>query len=184
MAAGGARKVDWNLFTDIVYADISSLSSRVRTPHTPGGEINPQIDIDVDVGLRALIWTGGVGYTAARSAQGNLDLIGGARYADIKTSLGVNAFGPGGILGASASTSGKMNIWTGFVGALGALRLGDDGKWYVPYEIDVGAGSANHSSVMSWNGILGLGYKFGWGDVVVAGATFRTTWGQMTLFRN
>ena len=47
----------------------------------------------------------------------------------------------------------------------GALRLSDDGKWYMPYEADFGAGS---SSTTSFNGILGVGYKFGWGDVLVA----------------
>ena len=33
-----------------------------------------------------------------------------------------------------------MNIWTGIIGVAGALRLSDDGKWYMPYEADFGAG--------------------------------------------
>jgi hypothetical protein len=165
MGVVSARKDNWNLFTDLVYADIGSLSSKVKTLHTPGGEIHPQIDINVDVDLKATIWTLGAGYTVARSDQGNLDIIAGARYADIESSLGVNAFGPDGILGKSASTTDKANIWTGIIGVGGAWRLGDDGKWYVPYEVDVGAGS---SVSTSWNAILGLGYKFGWGDVVIA----------------
>ena len=165
MGAFVARKGDWNLFTDIIYADISSLSSKVKTLHTPGGDINPQIDINVNVGLKELIWTLAGGYTVARNDQGNLDIIAGARYGQLKSSLGVNAFGPGGILGTSASTSANMNVTTGIVGVKGGLRLSDDGKWYVPYEADIGAGS---SSSTSFNGILGLGYKFGWGDVLVA----------------
>jgi hypothetical protein len=165
MALGSARKGNWELFTDIVYADIGGLSSKVRTLHTPGGEIHPQIDINVDVDMKSTIWTLGAGYTAARSDQGNLDIIAGARYLSVESSLGVNAFGPDGIFGRSVSTTEKMNIWTGIIGVTGALRLSDDGKWYMPYEADVGAGS---SSVTAFNGILGVGYKFGWGDVVVA----------------
>jgi hypothetical protein len=156
---------NWELFTDIVYADISSLSSKVRTIHTPGGDIHPEVDINVNVGLKATIWTLGAGYTVARSDQGSLDIFAGAHYAGIEGSLGVNAFGPDGIFGKSVSTSDKANLWAGIVGVNGALRLSDDGKWYMPYEADVGAGS---KSLTSFNGILGVGYKFGWGDVVVA----------------
>jgi hypothetical protein len=168
MGAFGARKGDWSVFTDVIYADISSLSSKVRTLHTPGGDFNPQLDINVNVGLKELIWTLAGGYTVARSDQGNLDIIAGARYGGLKSSLGVNAFGPDGVFGKSVDTTDKMDVWTGIIGVKGALRLGDDGKWYVPYEADFGAGSAKHSSVTSGNAILGIGYKFGWGDVVVA----------------
>jgi hypothetical protein len=165
MAAGSARKGNWELFTDLVYADISGLDSKVREIHTPGGIIHPQADINVNVGLKSTVWTLGAGYTVARSSQGNLDIIGGARYLGVETSLGVNAFGPDGIFGTSASTTEKMNIWSGILGVAGALRLSDDGKWYMPFEADFGAGS---SSATSFNGILGVGYKFGWGDVLVA----------------
>ena len=165
MAVGSARKGNWELFTDIVYADIGGLSSKVRTIRTPGGEIHPQVDINVDVDMKTTVWTLGAGYTVARSDQGNLDIIAGARYLDVKSSLGVNAFGPNGIFGKSVDTTDKMNIWTGIIGVAGALRLSDDGKWYMPYEADFGAGS---SSTTSFNGILGVGYKFGWGDLLVA----------------
>lgn len=169
MGAFGARKGDWDVFTDIIYADISSLSSKVKTLHTPGGDITPQVDINVNVGVKELIWTLGAGYTVARSNQGNLDLIAGARYAELKSSLGANVFGPDGIFGRSVDTSDKIDVWTGFIGVKGAVRLSDDGKWYMPYEADIGAGSASHSSsVTGANGIIGLGYKFEWGDLLVA----------------
>jgi hypothetical protein len=167
MGAFGARKGDWSVFTDIVYADISSLSSKVKTLHTPGGEITPQVDINVNVGLKELIWTLAGGYTVARSDQGNLDIIAGTRYGGLRSSLGVNAFGPGGVLGTSASTDANVNVWTGIIGVKGAVRLSDDGKWYMPYEADIGAGSSSHASATSANAILAVGYKFGWGDLVL-----------------
>src|SRR5450755_189740 len=166
MGAFQARNGNVTLFTDLIYADISSLSSKVRTLHTPGGDIPVPVDTNVNVGLKELIWTLGAGYTVARSEQGNFDLVGGARYGSLKTSLGVNVFGPGGVLGTSANTNADMNVWTGIVGFKGVLRLSDDGKWYMPYEADIGFGSASHSSVTSGNAMLAVGYKFGWGDLV------------------
>ena len=162
MGAFQARNGNLSLFTDLVYADISSLSSKVRTLHTPGGDIPLPVDTNVNVGLKELIWTLGAGYTVARSDLGNFDIIGGARYGDLKTSVGVNAFGPGGILGISANTNADKDVWTGIVGFKGVLRLSDDGKWYMPYEADIGFGS---SSITSGNAILAVGYKFGWGDL-------------------
>lgn len=162
MGAFQARNGNLSLFTDLVYADISSLSSKVRTLHTPGGDIPVPVDTNVNVGLKELIWTLGAGYTVARSELGNFDIIGGARYGDLKTSVGVNAFGPGGILGTSANTNADKDVWTGIVGFKGVLRLSDDGKWYMPYEADIGFGS---SSITSGNAILAVGYKFGWGGL-------------------
>ncbi len=162
MGAFQARNGNMSLFTDLVYADISSLSSKVRTLHTPGGDIPLPVDTNVNVGLKELIWTLGAGYTVARSDQGNFDILGGARYGALKTSVGVNAFGPGGNLGVSANTNADKDVWTGIVGFKGVLRLSDDGKWYMPYEADIGFGS---SSITSGNAILAVGYKFGWGDL-------------------
>jgi hypothetical protein len=166
MGAFQARNGNLSLFTDIIYADISSLNSRVTRLHTPDGDITPPLNVDVNVGLKELIWTFGAGYTVARSDQGNLDVVGGARYGSLKTSLGVNAFGPGGIFGTSASGNANADVWTGIIGVKGALRLSDDGKWYMPYEADIGFGSTSHSSVTNGNAILAVGYKFSWGDLV------------------
>jgi hypothetical protein len=163
MGAFQARNGNVTLFTDIVYADISSLSSKVTRLHTPDGDITPPVNIDVNVGLKELIWTLGAGYTVARSDQGNFDLLAGARYGSLKTSLGVNVFGPNGNLGTSANTDANKDVWTGIIGFKGNLRLSDDGKWYMPFEADIGAGS---SSATSGNAILAVGYKFSWGDLV------------------
>ncbi len=37
-------------------------------------------------------------------------------------------------------------------------------KWFVPYYLDVGAGD----SKSTWQAVTGVGYSFGWGDVVGA----------------
>jgi hypothetical protein len=52
----------------------------------------------------------------------------------------------------------------GVFGVQGHLRLSDDGKWTMPYEVDGRVGS-NSSG---WNGIIGIGYSFDWGNLLLA----------------
>jgi len=62
----------------------------------------------------------------------------------------------GGFWPTSSSTDG-------IIGVKGALRLSRDGKWTLPYEADVGDGSNN----WQYNLLLGVGYHFHWGDLVL-----------------
>ena len=40
----------------------------------------------------------------------------------------------------------------------------DDLRWFVPYYADVGGGN----SKFTWQAIVGVGYSFGWGDLIAA----------------
>jgi hypothetical protein len=168
MLAASARKGNFALFTDIVYVDLASLSSRVRDLRGPGGITIP-VNVDVNVGIKALVWTAGGSYTVVRNGSMTLDVLAGARYAGIDASLGADGSGRFDVFSFSRGTTQKVDLWDGIVGVQGAINLGADGKWYVPYELDVGAGSNN----WTWNGILGVGYRFGWGDVIVAWRTLQ-----------
>jgi hypothetical protein len=42
------------------------------------------------------------------------------------------------------------------------VRLGES-RWYLPYYLDVGAGS----SALTWQSFLGVAYAFKWGDAVL-----------------
>ena len=46
------------------------------------------------------------------------------------------------------------------MGVKGQVRFGD-GKWFMPYYADIGTGSNN----WTWQAILGVGYRFGWGEL-------------------
>ncbi len=61
-------------------------------------------------------------------------------------------------------TSDKIDKWDGIIGARGAVRLGGDDKWYLPYYVDIGAGSGN----WTWQGYVGVGYKWGGGGFLLA----------------
>ncbi len=70
---------------------------------------------------------------------------------------------PIGILPKSGSTSDSVNLYDGIVGVRGTVALSDDGKWYVPYYADIGAGNSN----WTWQAYTGVGYRFDWGSVVL-----------------
>jgi len=164
MFAGQARKGDWAIVTDLVYNDFSSLSSKVKKVQGPGGEVDLPVTATVNSGLRSTFWTLAASYTAVRNPSGTLDVMGGFRYANMNVSADWNLAGPIGIFSPSGSVSKTVNLWDGIVGTHGAVKLSDDGKWYMPYEADIGWGNNN----WTWNALLGLGYKFDWGDIVFA----------------
>ena len=121
-------------------------------------------DVNLNVDIQALVWTGIGGYTVARNSSGTLDLFGGVRYLGLETSTDLSFSGPDGVLGRSGGASDKINVWDGIVGVRGAVNLGDSGDWFLPYYLDIGTG--NYSN-WTWQGWAGVGYRFDWGDLVL-----------------
>jgi hypothetical protein len=164
MAAGQVRKGDFAFIYDLIFADLKGNNSRVRTLHGPDGHIELPFDANVNSRLDSSIVTLGGSYTMAHTDQGSIDVFAAAAITDIRASADWNLAGPDGIFQRSGSV-GQTNTFTqGVFGVQGHVRLSDDGKWYMPYEVDGRVGS-NSSG---WNGIIGIGYRYSWGDVVVA----------------
>ena len=160
-----ARKGEWALAMDLIYNDFSNQDSKIRNVQGPGGNLSLPIDTSLNVDIKALIWEGIGSYTVARSTTGTLDIFGGVRYLGLKTSTDLSFSGPEGIIGRSGSQSDRLNVWDGIVGVRGEVKIGDSGDWFLPYYLDIGAGS--HSN-WTWQGWTGVGYRFDWGDVVLA----------------
>lgn len=165
MLAGEARRGNGAIFGDLMYLDAASLKSKVQHVQTPAGEVTLPVNADVNVGLRSTVFTLGGSYTIDRTRLGNFDLLGGFRYAGLKTSLDWNFAGPNGVLAASGGVSDTINLYDGIVGFRGAVLLGPDSRWYLPYYADIGAGN---NSNWTWQAYAGIGYKFDWGNVLVA----------------
>jgi hypothetical protein len=163
MIAGTARKGDLLLIGDLIYTDMSSLTGKVTSISGPGGRVTLPVDASLNVGMRMLIVTAGAGVTVAKDASGEVAIFGGVRYGQIKSSVEAGVFGPGGQFGTSVASNNNSDLWDGIIGVNGNFKLSDDGKWYVPYELDVGAGSSN----WVWNGLIGVGYRFDWGNLLV-----------------
>lgn len=168
MGTFDARKGDWSLVADLVYADLNNQQGRVMQAQGPLGAEPLAINRDIDVSIQSLILQGAVGYNLARSPAGTLDLLGGVRYLGMATSTDLRLSGPNGILTYSISNTKRLDIWDGILGIRGELFLGDTDKWFLPYYFDVGLG--NYAN-WTWQGLIGLGYRYDWGNLLLA---FRT----------
>jgi len=172
MLSGEARKGNWSILTDVVYLDIESDESKVKSVSFtgPGGrvEISAGADLGTKVKLTGFEWELAGAYTVARGGNSSLDVLAGFRYLgiELKTdwklsgSITDNVSGGGGTFASSGSTSDRVDLWDGIIGIRGYVGLGDS-KWAIPYYLDVGAGS----SALTWQGMAGIEYRYSWGEL-------------------
>jgi hypothetical protein len=66
--------------------------------------------------------------------------------------------------GPSGTSQIDDTQWNVVAGVKGRANLGTEGKWFIPYYVDVGTGQ----SKFTWQGIAGVGYDFKWGSVLAA----------------
>jgi hypothetical protein len=169
MLAGEARKGRWSLFTDVVYLDISSADSQVKSVDFAGSTVSTTIDAGTNTSLQGMVWTLGGGYTIVQTPGISLDVIGGIRYLGLQVTtdwnLTATIVGPPGSLSfpRTGSVSENEDLWDAIVGVRGRISLGE-GHWSMPYYLDAGTGSSSST----WQGLLGVAYTFGWGDVTLA----------------
>lgn len=161
MLGGEARKGDWSIATDLLYARIGASKSTVNQLTGPGGAIvvptSSYINASVDLAILGLVG----GYNLMHNSYGTLDVIAGVRYAETKTSASLTVrVGP---LGAAPSPSNSKDLTDGIVGIMGEFELSDSRAWYLPYEFDIGGKSGNVTD----NALAGVGYRMSWGNVLV-----------------
>lgn len=162
-----AKKGKLGVFTDLVYMDVSGSKSGTRDFGLGGGPIGPSLNLDGHLDLKSAIWTIAGEYNLASDPQFSMDLLGGARLLSMKQDLSYQLNGDLGPIVfpvRSGSSNVKVDDWDGIVGVKGRVVLDAEHKWFVPYYVDVGGGD----SKLTWQGILGLGYSFKWGDVIAA----------------
>ena len=177
MINGEARKGDWSVFTDFLYADYGGVKSKAGAL----GIVNADARLD----LKMNMWTTVGSYTAWRSGGSHFDTFAGFRYLGLKDTLSFNVnAGPIGLV--SEQASGDDKYWDFIAGVKGEANLSEDGKWFLPYYADIGTGSDN----WTWQAQAGVGYRFGWGNVNLSlrnvsynfdahNATMRLTGGQI-----
>jgi hypothetical protein len=66
--------------------------------------------------------------------------------------------------GRSRARGDSLQNWDAIVGVRGRLTFGEGRRWFAPYHLDVGTGESD----ITWQAMAGLGYSFGWGDVLAA----------------
>jgi len=170
MLSAEARKGDWSVLTDVVYLDVESDDSNVKSVSFagPGGRIDVSAGADVGtkVKLTGFEWELAGAYTVARGGNSSLDVLAGVRYLGIEAktdwqlSGSITGPGPGQSFASSGSTSDRVDLWDGILGIRGFVGLGQS-KWAIPYYLDVGTGTSTITS----QAMAGIEYRYSWGDL-------------------
>jgi hypothetical protein len=173
MLAAEARKGRWLIATDVIYLDLSSDSSAVKSiDFNPGsGPVNianTALDAGTQTNIKGTVWTLVGGYAAVQDPRATFDVIGGLRYLGLKATtnwqLSATVTGPGTqTFTRTGSVTKSEDLWDAIVGVKGRVKLGQ-GNWFMPYYLDAGAGD----STLTWQGMLGVGHAFKWGEVLLA----------------
>ena len=154
MGSFEARKGNWSGFTDVIYLDLEG--DKTKSVTVPDGDTQNLFDADLE--LKSWVWTLAGAYTVWQKQNSHLDLFAGARLLALDTDLQLTGAGS---RQGNLKLSESENIWDVIVGAKGRHALND--RWFLPYYVDVGTGDSD----LTWQASGGIGYSFGWGDVVL-----------------
>lgn len=157
-----ATKGNWGLSFDLVYCDFSKSSSQVTNVDVPGeGPVAP-VNAGTTTGLTGSMLSLLGSHVLRRSPKSNLDLLAGVRYTHIATTLDWSFATDAAGVARAGSAGMNADLWDGVVGVRGRLGAAES-AWFMPLYLDAGAGT----SKFTWQGMLGVGYAFGWGDLLV-----------------
>jgi hypothetical protein len=161
--SGEARKGRWGLAADLVFCDFQKEGSNVSNIAGPGGGNEVPVNTATTTSLTGYMVSMTGNYSLVRSPDANFDLLGGLRYTHVGTTLDwAFAASVDSLPGRTGSVGQGVDLWDGVVGVRGHAKFGA-GKWFVPYYLDAGAGT----SKFTWQGMFGVGYTFGWGDLLL-----------------
>lgn len=167
MGAFELRRGPWGLFTDIMYLHASASKSATRNFSLGDVMIPGSVTANLGLDVKATVWTLTGTYRAIADPGLTADILLGARNLDLKQHLTWQFSGDVGPFvgpGRQGAGDSNPNKWDAVVGFKGRAMLGSGHAWFVPYYLDLGAGNSD----FTWQGILGLGYKFSsWGEVAV-----------------
>lgn len=157
----------WGMFTDVVYMDLGDTKSGTRDLSLGGAPLPGGVNANVSYDLKGWSWTVAGTWRLASDPYSTHDLVAGARLFDLEQTLGwefTGDVGPIPLPTRAGESKAKISNWDAVVGVKGRFAFGDGGRWFVPYYLDVGTGESD----FTWQAVAGIGYSFGWGDVVAA----------------
>lgn len=157
----------YGFFTDVIYLDLSGSKSATRDVTISRLAIPAGVDLNADLSFKSWLWTIAGTYQVIATPEHSMQVLAGARLIDVETKLNWQFNGNIGALppfAASGASTVSESFWDAIIGVKGKLLFGTDRKWFVPYYLDIGAGESS----FTWQGIVGVGYDFGWGSVIGA----------------
>ena len=157
----------WGMYTDVVYMDLGNTKSGYRDFTLGGVALPAGVDANASYDLKGWAWTLAGTWRVASGPATKADVIAGARLFDMRQTFTYEVTGNVGSIpapGRAGAAEAKLSSWDAIVGVKGRFALGEDRKWFVPYYADIGTGESD----LTYQVMGGIGYSFGWGDVVAA----------------
>jgi hypothetical protein len=146
MGALEARKDPWFIGADLLFVDVDA--------NKAGTIGSTAVRTEADLDLTAWMMTLKGGRNVLDAERASVDLLLGARFLDVTSRLDLRV-GP-----LSPGSKQKVSSWDAVVGVKGNLNISE--SWFLPYYADVGTGM----SEFTWQAMGGVGYRFGWGNLV------------------
>jgi len=155
-----ARKGQWGVWSDLVYADLGGSQSGSRDFAVGGRPVSATANLSLD--LKSTVWTLAGIYNLSSTPENTTDLLFGARMLNLKETLDWSLSSS---IPELPTRSGEARVdgtnWDAIVGLKGRYYFGGERKWFLPYYVDVGGGQ----SKLTWQVNAGVGYTFDWGSV-------------------
>lgn len=170
------RMDKWSFTADLLYLDLSnSENNAVSIPIGSGGD-----DVKVGADQSMTAWVIGLygGYNVVKTDKVSLDILAGARYLSLDVDAKLDISGPLPPVLPGLKLSQSVDLWDAIVGVKGSISLSD--KWYLPYHFDIGTGESDHT----WQALVAVGYRFDWGDVLLAYRHLSYDQGKSGLIQN
>jgi hypothetical protein len=165
MGAIDAHNGKWGVFSDVIYLDLGGGKSQTRDFSLGNAAVPAGTNANLNLDIKGWVWTTAGQYRVVSDPGFTMDVLAGARYLDLDLTLEYEFSGNIATLpipGRAGSLNAGSSVWDGIVGVKGRLALGSDGKWSVPYYLDVGAGQ----SKSTFQAATGVSYAFKWGEVI------------------
>lgn len=162
MLEGELRKGDWGIYGDFDWVKFDKEEGHLS--RIGGENVGADVSLDTQWGLKGGMFTLAGLYTLRHGANGYTDLIFGGRYLWLKGELSwdFDVTGNGGLVDIDDQGEARrnMHVTTAIVGLKGRWII-NEGRFFVPYYVDVGYGSSDSTAQAA----AGVGYAFDWGDM-------------------
>lgn len=157
----------WGGFADVIYMDIGNTKYANDSFTIGGAGIPADVNASVGFDLKGWVSTAAGTWRLVADDTTQLDALGGVRVLNLRPKLNWSL---GGNVGrfpladrAGTREEDERNI-DAIIGLKGRTRFGASGEWFIPYYADIGTGQ----SKFTWQAYAGVGYSFGWGDLLAA----------------
>ena len=162
-----ARKGQWGVVNDLVYASLGASESNVRDFTLGEAGVPAELTLGATLDMNTWAWTLGGTYAMHETEQATAELVFGVRMLDVKQTLDwplSGDIGGHGLPGHSGTSVAEGTNWDAIIGVKGQAFLGSGQRWFLPWYLDVGTGDSD----LTWQAMAGVGYQFDWGATVLS----------------